>query len=64
MATTVQVAYKGKTQSIALFPGLQSAELSSILQAVFSVRGQVVGFLSQVGLRQFGQMRMHAVLLF
>ena len=48
MTTLVNVNYKGKSQTIAIYPGLVPDELSSVLQAVFGFSGNVVGILAQV----------------
>ena len=48
MTTLVNVNYKGKSQTIAIYPGLVPDELSSVLQAVFGFSGNVVGLLAQV----------------
>ena len=48
MTTLVNVNYKGRSQTIAIYPGLVPDELSSVLQAVFGFSGNVVGILAQV----------------
>jgi hypothetical protein len=48
MTTLVNVNYQGKSQTIAIYPGLVPEELSSVLQAVFGFSGNVVGILAQV----------------
>jgi hypothetical protein len=43
-----KIVHGGKIQTVALFPGLQKEELVSLIKTVFTVSGNVVGFLAEV----------------
>lgn len=49
MATNnIRCIYKGQVKTVALFGGLGAEDLNSILQAVFSITGNIIGFSSDV----------------
>ena len=48
MATYAKLGYNGKVQTIALFEGLDTEELVSLLKTVFSIEGNIVGFMAEV----------------
>jgi hypothetical protein len=49
MSTTfVKVNHAGKTQTVALFDGINTEEIASILKTVFSTSGPIVGFTAEV----------------
>ena len=48
MATYAKLGYNGKVQTIALFEGLDTEELNSLLRTVFSIEGNIVGFMAEV----------------
>lgn len=48
MATYAKLGYNGKVQTIALFEGLDTEELNSLLKTVFSIEGNIVGFMAEV----------------
>lgn len=50
MATYAKLGYNGKVQTVALFEGLGTDELISLLKTVFSVEGTIVGFMAEVRL--------------
>ena len=50
MTTLVNVSYQGRSQTIAIYPGLIPEELSNVLQAVFGFSGSVAGILTQVSM--------------
>lgn len=48
MATYAKLSYNGKIQTVALFEGLNTEELTSLLKTVFSVEGNIVGLMAEV----------------
>ena len=48
MATYAKLSYNGKVQTVALFEGLDTDELTSLLKTVFSIEGNIVGFMAEV----------------
>jgi hypothetical protein len=49
MSTTfLKVNHGGKTQTVALFDGISTEEIASILRTVFSTSGSIVGFTAEV----------------
>lgn len=48
MTTYAELGYKGKVQTIALFEGLDTEELTNLLKTVFSIEGNIVGFMAEV----------------
>eukprot|EP01032_Pedospumella_encystans_P013349 gene13349-15376_t len=50
MATYAKLSYNGKVQTVALFEGLDTDELTNLLKTVFSIEGNIVGFMAEKGL--------------
>jgi hypothetical protein len=48
MATYAKLGYNGKVQTVALFEGLNTEELTSLLKTVFSIEGTIVGIMAEV----------------
>lgn len=48
MASYARLGYNGKVQTIALFEGMNTEELTSLLKTVFFVEGTIVGFMAEV----------------
>jgi Fe2+ transport system protein B len=48
MTTYARLVYNGKVQTVALYEGLNKDELISLLQTVFSIDGNIVGFMAEV----------------
>ena len=50
MATYVALSYNGQVQKVALFEGLSTDQLTSLLKTVFSIEGTIVGFMAKVSI--------------
>ena len=48
MTTYARLVYNGKVQTVALFEGLNTEELTSLLKTVFEIEGTIVGFMAEV----------------
>lgn len=48
MATYAKLIYNNKVQTVALFDGLSTDELISLLKTVFNIEGNVVGIIAEV----------------
>jgi hypothetical protein len=55
MATYAKLGYNGKVQTVALFEGLNTEELTSLLKTVFSIEGTIVGIMAEVRLAECKQ---------
>lgn len=47
-ANLVRVSHNGQVKTVALFDGLPTDELNNVLQSIFSLSSNVIGFLAEV----------------
>lgn len=48
MASYLRVSHNGVTKTVALYDGIDQAELSSLFSTVFGVTGKIVGVMGEV----------------
>ena len=48
MSLRVEFQYQNKKRHIALFPGIDPEELENLLQSIFQISREIIGFVGQV----------------